>query len=70
MVVLRLRSPTPQASGGNIWRLTVRDVAASLHISKSEAGRLRIKAAGSGLIALSEAAGTVEQEAGETTSAN
>ena len=47
--------------------MTVREVARALGISKSEAGRLRIKAEGSGLIALSDEAGTVEQEAGETT---
>jgi putative DNA primase/helicase len=40
--------------------MTVREVATALGISKSEAGRLRIKASGTGLIALSDEAGTVD----------
>jgi putative DNA primase/helicase len=40
--------------------LTVREVAASLAISKSEAGRLRIKAVEGEIISLADAAGTVK----------
>jgi putative DNA primase/helicase len=45
--------------------MTVRQVAAALQISKSEAGRLRLKAIEGGLIALSDKAGTVEQRSEE-----
>ena len=40
--------------------MTVREVATTLAISKSEAGRLRLKAVDGGIIALADAAGTVK----------